>query len=123
MNPDIYRAFNPARLGIPPDPTAYSYAETQFEIIKRHILEFQATLDDEHDIEVLFANFGSPVSMQVTQIRCERSVLMVFKGYVNGRMATLIQHASQLNFLLTTVPKKPDAPHRTIGFTANLEAE
>ncbi len=123
MNPDIYSAFNPARLGIPPNPAAYSCSETQFEIIKRYILEFQATLDDEHDIGVWFTNFGSSVLMQVTQIGYERSALMVFKGYVDGKMATLIQHVSQLNFLLTTVPKEPDVPHRTIGFTANLEAE
>lgn len=123
MNPDIYSAFNPARLSIPTSPVVYSYSETQFEIIKRYILEFQATLDDEHDVGVLLTNFGSSVLMQVTQIGYERSVLMVFKGYVDGRMATLIQHVSQLNFLLTTVPKEPDVPHRTIGFTANLEAE
>lgn len=123
MDPNIYAAINANHLRIPAVPAAYSYSETQFEIIKRYILEFQATLDDEHDLGVLLTNFGNSVLMQVTEIGYERSVLMVFKGYVDGRMATLIQHVSQLNFLLTTVPKEPDVPHRTIGFTAGLEAE
>ncbi len=123
MNSNVYDVlnFNPSRL--PTVPATYSYSDTQFEIIKKYILEFQATLDDEHDIGVMLTNFGSTVLMQVTEIGYERSVLMVFKGYVNGRMATLIQHVSQLNFLLTTIPKEPDVPHRTIGFTASLEAE
>lgn len=102
---------------IPASPIAYSYSDTQFEIIKRYILDFQQSLDNEHDVGVLLTNFGSTMLMQVTSVGFERSVLMVFRGYVDGREATLIQHVSQLNFLLTSVPKAPDEPKRKIGFT------
>ena len=61
-------------------------------------------------------NFGHSVTMHVTEIGYEKSVLMIFKGYVNGKMSTLIQHISQLNFLLTSVPKENDRPKRPIGF-------
>ena len=54
--------------------------------------------------------------MNVTKIGYEKSVLMVFRGYVNGKEATLIQHINQLNFLLTSVDKEPDRPKRRIGF-------
>lgn len=103
-------------VNIEPLPIAYSYSDTQFEIIKKHILEFQASLDNEHDVAVMLTNFGSSVLMQVTSIGYEKSVLMVFKGYVDGRESTLIQHVSQLNFLLTSVPKSPEIPKRKIGF-------
>ena len=43
---------------------------------------------------------------RILEISYEESVLMIFKGYVNGRMSTLIQHVSQLNFLLTSVEKE-----------------
>lgn len=102
---------------IEPMPIAFSYSDTQFEIIKRHILDFQQSLDAEHDVALLLTNFGSSVVMGVTSIGYERSVIMVFKGYVNGRMSTLIQHVSQLNFLLTSVSKEPDKPKRKIVFT------
>ena len=59
--------------------------------------------------------------MQVTQVSYEDPVLMVFKGFVNGREATLIQHINQLNFMLTSVEKEPDRPKRQIGFTANQD--
>ena len=54
--------------------------------------------------------------MHVTEIGYEKSVLMIFKGYVNGKMSTLIQHIGQLNFLLTSVPKESDRPKNSIGF-------
>ena len=46
----------------------------------------------------------------------ENPVLMVFKGFVNGKEATLLQHINQLNFLLTSVDKAPEKPKIKIGF-------
>lgn len=82
-------------------------------------LDFQKSLDNEHDVGVMLTNFGSTMLMQVTAIGYEKSVLMVFKGYVDGRESTLIQHVSQLNFLLTSIPKAPDVPKRKIGFSVS----
>lgn len=103
---------------VKPLPIAYSYSDTQFEILKKHIENFERTLDAEHEVGILLTNFGQSVIMQVTEISYEKSVLMVFKGYVNGKMSTLIQHVNQLNFLLTSIEKEPDRPKRTIGFIA-----
>ena len=119
MNYDFQKAVIAATKDFQPSPVAYSYSDTQFSIIKKYILDFQASLDDEHDVGVMLTNFGSTVLMQVTSIGYEKSVLMVFRGYVDGREATLIQHVSQLNFLLTSVPKAPDTPKRKIGFNAD----
>lgn len=111
---------------LPTPPLALSWSDTQFEIIAEYVKEFQRNLDDETDIGVMLTNFGHSVLMEVTEIRAEYPVLMVFKGFVNGKEATLIQHINQLNFLLTTVPKLPETPHRQVvikGFTADSEAE
>lgn len=102
-----------------PLPVAMSYSDTQFEIIKKYVLDFQANLDRDHDVALLLTNFGHSVIMEVTEIGYEESVLMVFRGYVNGKMSTLIQHISQLNFLITSVSKAPEQPKRKIGFNAN----
>lgn len=99
-----------------PHPSAYSYSDTQFEIIKKHIKRFEASLDPEHEVGMWLTNFGQQVLMVVTNITYEKSVLMVFRGYVNGKEATLIQHISQLNFLLTKVPKEEGREKRKIGF-------
>lgn len=104
-----------------PLPIAYSYSDTQFEILSKHIKTFEKTLDSEHEVGIMLTNFGQSVTMCVTEISYEESVLMVFKGYVNGKMSTLIQHISQLNFLLTSIEKEPDRPKRTIGFSVPKE--
>lgn len=106
---------------IGPAPIAYSYSDTQFEVLRKYIQDFEETLDTEHEVGLLLTNFGHSITMQVTQISYEESVLMVFKGYVDGTMSTLIQHVSQLNFLLTSVEKEPDRPKRTIGFVCPKE--
>ena len=100
-------------------PIQHMWADEQFEILKRYIQEFERSLDDKHEVGILMTNFGQSVLMQVTQVTYEDPVLMVFKGYVNGREATLIQHINQLNFMLTTVLKESDRPKRQIGFLAN----
>lgn len=43
--------------------------------------------------------------------------MLYFYGFVDGQPAQLIQHMSQLNFLITSVEKvDKDKPARRIGF-------
>ena len=104
------------KIDIPDMPTQHMWSDTQFNIIRRYIEDFEASLDSEHEVGMMLTNFGQSVLMQVTNITYEKSVLLVFYGYVNGRHATLIQHINQLNFLLTSIDKEPDRPKRKIGF-------
>lgn len=97
-------------------PTQYMWSDTQFEIIKQYIQEFESSLDTEHEVGLMLTSFGQSVLMQVTSITYEKSVLMIFKGLVNGKEATLIQHIHQLNFLLTSVEKAPEKQKTKIGF-------
>ena len=100
-------------------PIQHMWADEQYEILKRYIQEFEQSLDADHEVGIMMTNFGQSVLMIVTQVTYEDPVLMVFKGYVNGREATLIQHINQLNFMLTTVEKESERPKRRIGFTAD----
>lgn len=101
---------------LPELPTQYMWSDTQFEIIKRYIQEYEASLDSEHEVGLWLTSFGQAMLMQVTSITYEESVLLVFKGYVNGKKSTLIQHINQINFLLTSIDKEPNREKRKIGF-------
>ena len=103
-------------ISLPDPPNWYMWSDTQFELIKQYVEDFEASLDTEHEVGVMLTNFGQSVLMQVTEIGYEKSVMLVFKGYVNGKPSTLIQHISQLNFLLTSIDKEPEKPKRKIGF-------
>lgn len=109
--------FNPPLIVPTKSPIAYSYSDTQFELLKEQIKEFEKTLDSEHEIAILLTNFGQSILMQVTEVSYRMPVLMIFKGYVDGVESTLIQHLNQLNFLITSVQKEPDRPKRQIGFS------
>ncbi len=103
------------------NPIGRMWANEQFSIIKRYVQDFESSLDAEHEVGISLTNFGQSVLMQVAQIAYEDPVLMIFKGSVDGREATLIQHVNQLNFMLTTVDKEPDRPKRQIGFNVVQE--
>jgi len=107
---------------IPDMPNLYMWSDTQFEIIKRYVQDFEVSLDQEHEVGMMLTNFGQSILMQVAEIGYEKSVLMVFKGIVNGNPATLIQHINQLSFMLTAVPRlEPQKPKAKIGFRIREE--
>ena len=111
------KAHNLSELLLKPRDEDLIYARTQFRIIKKYVQDFQNSLDANHDVGLLLTSFGQSVLMSVTEIGYDGPVLMVFRGYVNGTMSTLIQHINQLNFLLTSIPGEPGKPKRKIGFT------
>ena len=88
-----------------------------YESIVAAVSTFQDTLDNDHEIGVQLASFNQNATMHVTHISYSVPALINFYGYVNGNKAHLIQHISQLNFLITALPKlEPDKPARRIGF-------
>lgn len=97
-------------------PLQHMFVDEQFRIIKKYIQEYEESLDSEHEVGVMMTNFGQSIIMQVTQITYEEPVLLIFRGYVNGKMSTLIQHMNQLNFLLTAIDKVDKKPKNPIGF-------
>ena len=101
---------------IEPHPLLYSFSDTQFDVLKKYIQEYESSLDSDHEVALMFTNFGQTIIMQVTEIGYEKSVALIFKGYVGGKMSTLVQHVNQLNLLLTSVDKDPVRQKTPIGF-------
>ena len=96
----------------------YHLADWKYENIMKQIQDFEKTLDDEHEIALRLASFGSSITMIVTDIGYQNPEILYFYGFVNGKEAQLIQHTSQLNFLITSVEKEDETkPARRIGFT------
>lgn len=102
----------------------YQLADYQYEVLMETIGEFESELDDNQEVAVQLASFGQSIMMQVTNIGYSNPSLIHFYGYVNGSKSELIQHVSQLSFLLMATPKaEPDRPARRIGFTADEETD
>ncbi len=100
----------------------YKLADWKYEKIMKEIFDFEQQLDDQHEIALNLASFGSNILLNVVHIEYQNPDILYFFGYVNGTYSQLIQHVSQLNFLLTSVPKDdPTKPPRRIGFQVNNE--
>ncbi len=124
MNTDI---FQKPDLSIPDislpdlsiDTRDYDLADWQYEKIREEIEEFQSTLNENEEVALQLTNFGQSILMQVEDIGYQNPSLIYYYGYVNGKYCQLIQHISQINFLLMAVPKAdPEKPARRvkIGF-------
>ena len=105
-------------LNIPVDPIRdYHLADWKYEKIMEEITDFEKALDEEHEVALKLTSFGSSVTMIVTSIGYQNPDMLYFYGFVNGKDAQLIQHVSQLNFLMTSVERKDKTkPARRIGF-------
>ncbi|MBQ6837198.1 MAG: hypothetical protein IJM96_08580 [Clostridia bacterium] len=101
-------------------PRNYALADWKYEKIREEVEAFQAELSDDDDVDVCLAltAFGSGTVMQVTNIGYQNPDILYFYGYVNGNKAQIIQHMSQLNFMLMTARRAdPAQPPRRIGFS------
>ena len=97
-------------------------ADYSYKVIMKRIKEFEDSLDNDHEVAVQLASFGTSVTMAVTDIGYSNPSTLVFYGFVQNQRATLIQHMNQLNFLLLAVPKAdPVKPARRIGFAISKE--
>lgn len=125
-------SFGPKPFTLSPDfleavvPRDYSMADYTYEIIMGEIKSFEEQLDEDHEVLIRLASFGQSILMAVTNIRYSNPTTLIFDGLINGKEASLIQHVSQLNFLLLAEKKAdPDAEPRriSIGFALPDERE
>lgn len=99
------------------EPRDYNMADWKFEKLIEQIKDFEEGLDDDHEVALKLASFGSAIMMYVVTIGYQNPDMLYFYGFVDGQPAQLIQHMSQLNFLITSVEKiDKDKPARRIGF-------
>jgi hypothetical protein len=94
-------------------------ADTIAEELYDAALIYQQKLDTEHEVGAMLASFGQTVQISITGIGHVGKKLIKFTGVLvgNGSPVELLQHVSQISFLLVSVPKEnPEEPKRQIGF-------
>lgn len=87
-----------------------------FEALGDYIKEFEAELDQDHEIGARIVQFGSSLQIHVQNVGYTTPSLITFSGKTSeGDPVQLIQHVSQLSFLLVSLKKIDEQPYR-IGF-------
>lgn len=96
-------------------------ASTASEVCKRLetiVNNFMATLDPREEVGVALSSFGAAHLIAVTGFRAMGPNLLVITGTEGEQPVTLVQHVSQLSFLLVPIKlaSSETEPRRTIEF-------
>lgn len=94
--------------------TAVGYYERLTEAIRR----FDAELDNDHEVGLKLVTFGQSITFHVTSLGYHNPGLIMFYGTMdNGQPVELVQHISQISFLMTSVKRdNPTEPKKPFGF-------
>lgn len=100
-----------------------SIAEVVAANLYKIVTDYQNELSETQDVAMNIVSFNATTIIIVESIGYIGYNLILFSGKDSyGKPLKLVQHVSQLNFLLTTVPKPdPEAPKRKIGFVCQSE--
>jgi hypothetical protein len=89
-----------------------------YKAIREYFEQFEAELDNSHEIAIRLASFGNEIDFRPEKIGFSMPSLITFIGVTDAcERVQLVQHISQLSFLLRAVEKLNDQPTR-IAFNA-----
>jgi len=92
-------------------------AEEICKYILSQIEDYQKNLSNDEEIGLKLANFGEASEIHIRNINYKNPNIIEFYGKnLNGDDCKLIQHISQLNFLIISLKPIEIEPYR-IGFT------
>lgn len=88
------------------------------EHVLTQVRDFEASLDDQHEVAIHLVSFGQALSIRVREVGFIEPSIVIFAGLnTESEEVRLIQHFHQLSFLLWKAPRlQPDLPRVPIGF-------
>ena len=89
--------------------------------INEMISDFDKTLDQEHEVGIRLVSFGQEIIFHAERIGYFNPSLITFSGLLDdGSPVELVQHVSQISFLLMAVKRLHPEKHK-IGFKSDGE--
>ncbi len=122
INPEVIRSLgknsHPAVLR---DIAEANLANEFFKQLVKRIRDFDASLDETHEVGVRLVSYGQTLVFHLEQIGYSNPSLIMFRGTTdNGEFVEVIQHVTQISILLMRLPlREPEKPKRRIGFINN----
>jgi len=93
-----------------------------FETLLEYIKAFEKNLDLEHEVGMNLVSYGQNMNFHIHNIGYSQPNIITFYGVTeNNDKIQLVQHISQLSFLLMAVKKLEEEPKRVMGFIKDGE--
>lgn len=103
------------------DQATLHAAEEVFNHLLSRVREFQENLPEHYELGIQLANFGGERALHVRGMGFKNPNVIEFYGLLDGdRQVTVVQHVSQLNFILIAVPPVAEQQPYRIGFGTEL---
>ncbi|MBA4492266.1 DUF6173 family protein [Paracoccus sp. S1E-3] len=103
------------------DQATLHAAEEVFNHLIARVKDFQENLPKDHELGIQLANFGAERAVHVRGMGYRNPNIIEFYGLLDGRaQVAVLQHVSQLNFMLVAVPPVAEQPPYRIGFQAKI---
>ncbi len=101
-------------------PTNQNLASEFYERLVKMINDFDEKLDEHHQVGMRLVSFGQNIQFHVEDLGYYNPSLIIFYGRTeDGQALQLIQHVSQISFLLMAVRRlNPKEPKKRIGFSS-----
>ena len=105
-------------------PKNYNLADWLYERLVKTINDFEADLPDDMQAGGKIVSFHD-ISFSIDDVGYWNPDIIIFHGTLSdGSKVQLVQHTSQLNFLLVAVPRQDmSRPRRKIGFVPDTPGE
>lgn len=100
-----------------------NHASEFYKRLVEMINDFDEDLDLEHEVGMRLVSYGQTVQFHIEDLGYYNPSLIRFYGRMeDGSRVELIQHVSQISFLLIAVKRlNPEEPKRPIGFNNSDE--
>ena len=100
-----------------------NYASEFYSRLKQYIIEFEQSLSDHEEVALRLVSFGESIIIHVDDISFSDPSLITFTGTLNsGEKVQLIQHVTQLSFVLMAAKTaKPIQERERIGYKLQHE--
>jgi hypothetical protein len=113
-DPKVFRIPGP---GAVVGDTIKNRASNLGDQIYEKILDYEAKLDEAHEVGARLVSFGQTVTFHLEGMECMDPSLVCFFGTTDANEPVeLIQHVTQISILLTKVPLLDPKKKRLVGF-------
>ncbi len=93
------------------------FASMFAEQIHREMCSFDANLNDDEAVGVKLVQYGESIQFHIEGVGFQNPYLLYFHGRMeDGSPVKLIQHVSQISFIMLKLKRQVEAPKRPIGF-------